>query len=427
MPKALLCKTHDKNSRFKYVTNYHYNLKDGIKVKVQKESSSFAKSAGWGLRAVTAIPNNTCLGSFRIQKKLANAPVVGTYCFPVGDKFKVTHPESLMNKINTIVDKRFVRFINCKVTNAGTVRTIKRVQAGEFLYAKYGTARHKWEIQYYILQKRLRVLKPLSEKDNSCRGCKKRHLTLYVCESCPVAICSSCLSRSEKYILDKRYFFCKDCMVDPPAYMNRFSGKIASTPYQGTVLEKEERWLKNTHRTVLDGGVYCSTFKGSFDLDAGWKCNKDNVVSLFTRADMKRVEFLNMKGSDVNDSYPWDIDVVEALICMLERDRSRVYGINLGEIYFTKTALKYLHDQLHRTWIGWIYIEKDYNVLPKHCFEHTKSCSNIAKNRKEHPRWHKGGKIAPWFDEDKRKFFDRNETMKKCFWSSLSSKHFGTG
>ena len=38
---------------------------------------------------------------------------------------------------------------------------------------------------------------------------------------------------------------------------------------------------------------------------------------------MKRVEFLNMKGSDVNDSCPWDIDVVEALICMLERDSYR--------------------------------------------------------------------------------------------------------
>ena len=42
MPKALLCKTHDKNFRFKYVTNYHYNLKDGIVVKLQKEKSSFA-------------------------------------------------------------------------------------------------------------------------------------------------------------------------------------------------------------------------------------------------------------------------------------------------------------------------------------------------------------------------------------------------
>ena len=39
MTKALLCKTHDKKSRFKYVVNYHYKLRDGIVVKLQKETS----------------------------------------------------------------------------------------------------------------------------------------------------------------------------------------------------------------------------------------------------------------------------------------------------------------------------------------------------------------------------------------------------
>ena len=75
----------------------------------------------------------------------------------------------------------------------------------------------------------------------------------------------------------------------------------------------------------MNGGVYCTTFGGRYDLDAGWKCDKDNVVSLFKRADMKHVEFLNLKGSDLNDNSPWDVEVVEALITMLERDKSRVY------------------------------------------------------------------------------------------------------
>ena len=51
-----------------------------------------------------------------------------------------------MNKINTIVDKRFNKFINCKITNAGTVRTIKHIKAGQFLYASYGVACHKWDM-----------------------------------------------------------------------------------------------------------------------------------------------------------------------------------------------------------------------------------------------------------------------------------------
>jgi hypothetical protein len=434
MPKTLLAKSYggfsSKIKNIKYVHLKQYDLGRGAKVRLKKETSPFTRYAGWGLQAVTHIPQGFVLGNF-VLKNEAKEPEEGTYNIrkPNG-KYLVMEQDSLMNRINTIAHPKARHRCNCAIgnlTNDGkvSVKTTKHIPAGTMLWVKYGNAQHYWEIQYYILQKRLRVLTPLAKKENSCRGCRKRHLTLYVCESCPVAICSSCLSQSEKYILKKTYFFCKDCMVDPPKFMSRFSGKTAPIPYTGTAEEKEERWLRNTQHKTLHGGVYCTTFCGGFDLDVTWKCDRERVISLFKRANMKEVEFLNLKGSDLNDNCPWDVPVVEALIGMLERGKSRVYGINLGEICFTQNALEYLHNQLRRTWIGWIYIEKRYNVLPKHCFEDTKPWSNISKNRKERPVWHKAGKIAPWYDEEKRKFFDQNETMGKCLWSCLSSKYFG--
>ena len=430
MPKALLTKTYDGfggKCNFRYAHLKHYHLDGGVKVRLKKETASFTRYAGWGLEAVTSIPKGFVLGKFVVKSRDAEEPEEGTYNIKTRQgKYLVMEHESLMNRINTIAYPKHRHKCNCIIGNVSngevSIKTTKPVKAGAMLWTKYGNAQHYYEIQYYILQKRLRLVQPPCRNDNSCRGCRKRHLTLYVCDSCPTAICPDCLSQSEKYILDKRYFFCKNCMVDPPLHMNRFAPTSTSVAYSA-VQEKEEKWLQHTH-TKMNGGIYCTTFGGRYDLDAGWKCDKENVISLFKRADMKHVEFLNLKGSDLNDNSPWDVDVVEALITMLERDKSHVYGINLGEICFTKEAMKYLHEQLRRTWIGWIFIEKVYNVLPKHCFFKTKSWSNLVKNRKEKPKWYKGGRIAPWYDKDKRKFFDRDETMRKCFWSCLLSKYF---
>ena len=70
---------------------------------------------------------------------------------------------------------------------------------------------------------------------------------------------------------------------------------------------------------------------------------------------------------------------MEALIQCISRENSHVYGINLGEIYFTKKGIKYLHDNLHRTWIGFIFIEANYNVLPQGWFRHTNRDSILAR------------------------------------------------
>ena len=110
---------------------------------------------------------------------------------------------------------------------------------------------------------------------------------------------------------------------------------------------------------------------------------------------------------------------------MLERDKSHVYGINLGEIYFTQKALAHLYINLRRTWIGFIYISENLNKLPIGCFRHTHPKSNLCLNRKEKPQWYKNGTIAPWYDGDNEEFLDQDETMAKCFFSSVNSRHFG--
>jgi hypothetical protein len=113
-------------------------------------------------------------------------------------------------------------------------------------------------------------------------------------------------------------------------------------------------------------------------------------MSLFDQAqyEMENVEFLNLAGSTVNDKNPWDEEVVETLIQMVSRENSHVYGINLGEIYFTKDAMKYLHDNLHRTWIGFMFVEANYNVFPpKGWFRGTNRDSTLARNRREKPLW----------------------------------------
>ena len=90
------------------------------------------------------------------------------------------------------------------------------------------------------------LLQPPCRNDNSCRGCKKRHVTLYVCDSCPAAICPDCLSQSEKYILEKRYFFCKSCMEDPPLHMNRF----APTSIKLTLFAQDWQMASSLHQSL---------------------------------------------------------------------------------------------------------------------------------------------------------------------------------
>ena len=372
MVKALLCRTYDKKQKgnLKYIWRNVYNvtLPNGqeIKLKLAKEKSTFAKAAGWGLQAVTDIPKKTIIGKFVIQQRLVDAPVIGTYCFKNGKKYSVSHPESLMNKVNTIVDDEYKHYFNCKITGGHSIQTTKRVKAGEMLYAPYGIQQHYYNTQYMICSakiqkdKRLRVgsMKANHENDNCCNRCSLAVIkgrTLYPCDMCNRAFCKDCLSAKEKYIEKEfEYFFCKSCLEKPkthPKYRNRFK-KATPVPYNATFRDKEERWLSYATRER-----YCTTFEGTYDLAPTWKCDKQNVINLFCRANMANVEFLNFKGGDKNSKTPWDEKVVEALISMLETHKSRVYGINLGEIHFTKKALAYLHDQLTRTWIGWIFIE----------------------------------------------------------------------
>eukprot|EP00944_MAST-04C_sp_MAST-4C-sp1_P012290 g12290.t1 len=51
---------------------------------------------------------------------------------------------------------------------------------------------------------------------------------------------------------------------------------------------------------------YCtlSTLDGKNDLDLGWKKNPFKVIEMFEKVNIKHVEFINFKGSDLNSAYP---------------------------------------------------------------------------------------------------------------------------
>ena len=444
MPKTLLVKFYERKSKGKRPkTRYQYTLSMAkeplVKVVMAKETHKLTKYAGWGLKALTHIPANRCIGYFK-KERMSKTPIVGRYCFPKGKKWFVAHEDSLMNVANTIpYAKDRKNLCNAKLViskdNQFAIKATRDIQPNKFIWVDYGNVpSHYWKIQYEICKARLMLLKKRrrgsandhnDDNDDRCRKCKKRHEELVMCDTCPIAVCGKCMTTKEKYIFCKSSFFCKDCLDSPPKNPNYF------VKTKNRKLSKTELWL-----THANDKRYLSTFGGNYDLDMDWKNNHNKIINMFTRVNISNVEFINFKGSDSNDRFKWTIDVVEALVTMLDKKKTRCYGINLGEIYFTQEALLHLHKQLHRTWIGFIFIEPRYNDIDckqlQGCFRYTTKIdkilypngSNIMANRKKFPKWYKNGKIAPWYDKSNLKFLDSNETMAKCFYSPVNSKYF---
>jgi len=232
MPRTILTQTYDnipgKVQNFKYVHLKQYDLGGGVKVRLNKERASFTKDAGWGLQAVTAIPRDFVLGCFAVKTRNADKPEEGTYSIKTHTgKYIVMQADSLMNRINTIASKKHRYLCNCVIQNIKngevSIKTTRNIARNSMLWTKYNNREHYWNIQFYILQKRLRTVPSPDDNDNSCRTCRKRHVELYLCDSCPVAVCEPCLTQREKYLLGRDYFFCSSCLENPPRYLNRFS------------------------------------------------------------------------------------------------------------------------------------------------------------------------------------------------------------
>jgi hypothetical protein len=226
MPKALLCILHDENSRFKYIQNYYYRLSKSVIVRLKKEEAK-----GWGLQTLTPIPKNTTIGYFVTISSGAKERDASAYCIQTNKNggYIVTHKESLMNKVNTIVgitDK-----INCKLTcprdGKVGIRTTKNIRAGSMLYMRYRCNDHVWKIQYEVLLQRLqksgqkRVGSVISKNEDTCCRCRKRGY-LYMCDNCIHSICKDCLVKKERLSIHLTYFFCKTCLESPKKYPNRF-------------------------------------------------------------------------------------------------------------------------------------------------------------------------------------------------------------
>lgn len=455
MAEALLCSLNDGKNNFKYNMGkiYSSNPAKNVSLRIKKETGNEFKGKNiLGLQAVTGIKKGVVIGYF-VLKKVSKSPEDDiTYCVQKGvgkkKKYLVMHEESLMNKINTFVDpKKRKESCNVKIINPNAkglvgVRTLRNIKRGEMLYTCYNSVSHydkiKWQVCKSKVQKnngQKRKATPNTEdedNDYTCWRCNRR-TELVMCDLCPRSICMSCLDIREERLMNGSNFFCKECLDNPPAHPNRFVKKkqkiIMMTPS-----EKINKWLKKTHNK------YCSS---TDDLPDNWKVSKSRVIKLFKairdRKLFSNTEFVNFAGNRTNKEHPWDIEIVEALIGAISRENSHVYGINLGEIYFTTEALIYLHLELPRTYVGWIYIAEELNLKNKPSlvglFRRGKRInkrkypngSNLVANRKERPAWYKNGSIAPWYDGiDNKTLLEKDETMAKTFWGSHNSRYYVT-
>lgn len=238
MPKTLLVETYDESlhkRRGCTIKNLKiYDLGNGVRVKLAKETNPLTKYAVWGLKAITDIPKGFCLGYF-VKKQTSTKFIEGFYNIALSKhNYFVADENSLMNKANTIcytAERR--KKTNCRLfihRGKAGLRTTKQIKKNTMVWADYGNVpKHYWKIQYCICQARhtkkrnRRGTKNNKDEDNddSCLRCKKRD-ELVLCDACPNAICEQCLTTCERFILSQSDFFCANCMQKPITYPNRF-------------------------------------------------------------------------------------------------------------------------------------------------------------------------------------------------------------
>ena len=321
MPKTVLVKFYERKSKGKRpIPCYQYTLSKAkeplVKVVMAKEKHKFTKYSGWGLKALTHIPANRCIGYFR-KGCMSETFVDGKYCLPKGKQWFVSHEDSLMNIANTIPYAKYRKQLcNAKLViskdSKFSIKATRDIQPNKFIWVDYGNVpSHYWKVQYEICKARIVSLKKKrrgsanehnDDNEDQCRKCKKRHVELLMCDTCPAAVCAQCMTRREKFILNKGFFFCKNCLDSPPKRTTCF----AKTKKRK--LSKTELWLLHANDKP-----YLSTLDGKNDLDLGWKKNPCKVIEMFEKVNIKHVEFINFKGSDLNDKSKWGIDVVEAM------------------------------------------------------------------------------------------------------------------
>ena len=223
MPKAFLVESYDESvrkGRGCTIRNLKvYELGDGVRVKLAKETSPLTKYAIWGLKAITDIPKGFRLGYFA-KKQTSKTFVEGFYNIALSkSNYFVADNDSLMNKANTIcyTEERRKKS-NCRIfIHRGRVGliTTKPIKKNTMIWADYGNVpKHYWKIQYNICQARLtnkrnrRGKKNTKDEDNDnhCLRCNKRK-ELVMCDACPNAICDHCLTMRERFILCKDNFF----------------------------------------------------------------------------------------------------------------------------------------------------------------------------------------------------------------------------
>jgi hypothetical protein len=119
---------------------------------------------------------------------------------------------------------------------------------------------------------------------------------------------------------------------------------------------------------------------------------------------------------------------MKAFMRLLQRNRSHVWGLNLGEFNAEQEAWRVFAEEIPDTWIGFAYVgEAGKKILKDQGYRFEGRDNILRKNRQQKPEWYLEGKdnssaTAPWWDGKNLVF--RHALARKFFWNPERSKFF---
>jgi hypothetical protein len=116
---------------------------------------------------------------------------------------------------------------------------------------------------------------------------------------------------------------------------------------------------------------------------------------------------------------------------------SHIWGLNLGEFHATDDAWIYFANNLHKTTVGFIWINERGKSIGsttkihdwllgvekfKDCGVFRGRASVLSMNRKKFPLWYKNGTIQPWYDCQNSVL--KHALAKKFLFNPHNSRYF---
>ena len=224
-----VCVTRNGSRGFQFDTRKRYPSPSGATLVVRKE-----KGKRLGLKTLTTIQKGKKIGDFIIASYSEDKDP-DNYCFRQGDRYCVTDPLCLMNKINY---DEFKKNRNCRFgqPNNGRIPVLstRTINTGEFLNVAYGDKKHILKIRLLHKKNRTYSVKKYKQKRRGSRNCQEIDNNdrcnvcnirgeLVCCDTCPKSFCSDhCSDDILRLNVDTPYF-CNECLGKRIPYPNRFT------------------------------------------------------------------------------------------------------------------------------------------------------------------------------------------------------------